>query len=107
MQIGWWSYERLCHALKLWARKRAEPHLIEPQFVDKTLENERVVGEERNSPLPIIKANRAGDNLLHLTCIATSYKPMFVHLSLALFDREGIPVLVFASTTIHWIEADV
>ena len=81
--------------------------LVKTHFVDQPFEYERVIGEERDPPLPIIEADRPGDDLLYLAGVTSSHETMLIHLPLALFNGKRVPVLVFSSATVHWIKADV
>src|SRR5439155_26132316 len=46
--------------------------LVEAHLVDQLLEDERVVGEKVDTPLPIVEADGTGDNLGHLLGVAAA-----------------------------------
>src|SRR5208337_3856664 len=68
--------------------------VVEAHLVDQLLENQGIVGEEVDAPLPIVKTNGAGDDLFHLSGIAASDEAVLIHLALALFHGKRVPVLV-------------
>src|SRR5271155_1719742 len=99
---------RAAHAHKELAEQRIHgADMVEAHLVDQLLEDQRIVGKQVDSPLPVVKANRAGDDLLYLACIAAAYQSVLAHLAGALFDRKRIPVLVFAAQPVHGIKTDV
>src|SRR6266478_3355453 len=71
--------------------------VVEAHLVDELFENQGIVGEEVDAPLPIVETDRAGDNLFHFSGIAASDQAVFVHLALALLHGKRVPVLVFAA----------
>src|SRR5579864_492748 len=81
--------------------------LVKPHFVNQFLEDQRVIGKQIHPPLPVIKANRTGNDLPYLAGVAAADQSMLIHLPGALLYRERVPVLVFTSTAIHRIKADV
>src|SRR6266436_6855434 len=74
--------------------------VVEAHLVDQLFENQGIVGEEVDAPLPIVETDGAGNDLLHLSGIAASDQAVFIHLALALFHGERVPVLVFAAAAI-------
>src|SRR3954453_16244560 len=62
--------------------------LVKTHLVDELLELQRVVAEQIHAPLPIVEADGAGDDLLHLTGVAAANESVRFHLPLALLDRE-------------------
>src|SRR5512141_1786140 len=68
-------------------------YFVEAHFVDQLLEDQWIIGEKINAPLPIVEANRAGDDLLYLSSVPAADHSVFVHLALAFFDRQRVPVL--------------
>src|SRR5438270_7597448 len=57
--------------------KRAEQgidgaDLVEAHLVNQLLEDQRIVGEQVHAPLPIVESDRAGDDLLHSSCVAAA-----------------------------------
>src|SRR3954471_6411809 len=78
--------------------------LVKPHLVDKFLELQRVVRKQVHAPLPIVKADGAGDDLLHLAGVAPADEPVRFHLALALLDGQRVEVLVFAAQPVHGIE---
>src|SRR5207237_209233 len=80
---------------------------VEAHLVNQLLEHHWIVGEQIHAPLPIIEADRAGDDLLDLSGIPTANEPMFIHLARALFNRQRVPVLIFTSAPVHGIETYV
>src|SRR3954462_2337373 len=82
-------------------------HFIEPHLVDQLLEDHRLVGEQGDTPFPIVKADGAGDDLLYFSRVAAANEAVLIHLPLAFFEWECVPVLVLAATAVHGIEADV
>src|SRR4051812_35491057 len=77
---------------------------VEAHFVDKLFENQRILGEQVDAPLPIIEADRPGNDLLHLSGITPSDHAVLVHLSLTLLDGQRVPVLRLTSFAVHGIE---
>ena len=45
---------------------------VEAHFVDKLLEDQGFGGEEVDAPLPVVEADRSGDDLFDLTGIAAA-----------------------------------
>src|SRR5438552_10558747 len=80
---------------------------VETHFVDQLLEYERIVGEKVDAPLPVIESNRTTDDLFDFSGIAAADESVIAHLAGALFDREFVPVLVFAAAAVHGIEARI
>src|SRR5690606_15628058 len=66
-----------------------------------------VVGEERDAPLPVVEAYRAGDDLVDLLPEATAREPVLAHEAVPLVDREGVPVVRVDAPLRHRVEADV
>src|SRR5689334_19106066 len=50
--------------------------LIETHFIDQLLEDQRIVREEIHAPLPVVKSDRAGDDLFDLACIPPADEAM-------------------------------
>src|SRR3954471_1439754 len=46
--------------------------LVKTHLVDEFLELQRVVGKQVHTPLPIVEADGAGDDLLHFTSVAAA-----------------------------------
>src|SRR3990172_3718027 len=61
--------------------------LIEAHLIDKLFEYQRVMGEEIHAPLPIIEADRAGNDLGHLPGVSPSDQTVLLHHPLACRDR--------------------
>src|SRR5208283_2344217 len=85
---------------KLSKRGILSANLIEAHFVDELLEHQRLGCKQIHAPLPIVEADGAGDNLLHLAGVAAADRAMLFHLPLPLLDGKGVPVLVFTTFTI-------
>ena len=64
-------------------------------------------GEEVYAPLPVIHADRAGDDLLDLVAVAAADQAVLVHHALALGEGHGVPVDLLAALAVHGIEAEV
>src|ERR1039458_5318419 len=80
---------------------------VEAHFVNQFLEHQRIEGKQIHAPLPIVEADGARDNLLHLAGVAAAHHAVFFHLALALLDGQRIPILLFTALTIHGIKAQV
>ena len=80
---------------------------VEAHLVDEALENDRIVGEEVNGPLPVIETDGAGDDLADFVGVAAADHAVFVHHALAVRHGFHVPVDVFAALAIHGIEAGV
>src|SRR5262249_26065591 len=81
--------------------------LVEAHLVDEFLEDERVIGEKIDTPLPVVEADRPGDDLPHRARVTAAHRAMLFHLPLALFDRQTVPVLLLATAPVHGIKAEV
>src|SRR6266849_7563655 len=66
-------------------------YVVEAHFVDQLLENQGIVGEEVDTPLPVVKTDGAGDDLFHFSGIAASDEAVLVHLALAFFHGKRVP----------------
>src|SRR5882672_6499782 len=53
--------------------------VVEAHFVDQLLEDQRVVGEKVDAPLPIVEADGAGDDLLYFSSVTAADHAMFAH----------------------------
>src|SRR6185312_3452639 len=82
-------------------------YFVEAHLIDQLLEDQRVIRKQVHAPLPIVKAYRSRDDLLHRPRIAPAYQPVFFHLALPLFNGQAVPVLVLSASAVHGIEADV
>src|SRR5579871_4623089 len=80
---------------------------VEAHLVDQLFEDQWIVGEQIDTPLPIVKADGASDDLFYRSGITAADHAMIVHLACAFFDGELVPVLVFATAAVHGIEAGV
>ena len=78
---------------------------VKPHFVDQFFEDQRLIGEKIDSPLPIIESDRTGNNLPNVPGISAADKSMFTHLAGPFLDRELVPVLVFTAAPVHRIKA--
>src|SRR5262245_25626410 len=78
---------------------------VKAHLVDQALEDQRIVGEQVDAPLPVVEADRAGDDLLHRPGITAAHQPMLFHLALALLDGQCVPVLLFSAAAVHGIKA--
>src|SRR6266478_5945302 len=81
--------------------------VIEAHLVNQLLEDQRIVGEQVDAPLPVVKSDRAGDDLPHFARIASADESMLTHLAGPFLDGQGVPVLVFTAFAVHRIEAGV
>src|SRR5258706_10470356 len=82
-------------------------YFIKTHLVDEPLEDQRLFREEVHSPLPIVKANRSRDDLLDLASISAAHQAVFMHLALALFNGQHVPVLSLAAQAIHGIKTGI
>src|SRR3954462_12025239 len=82
-------------------------YLIKAHLVDQLLEDQWIIREQVYAPLPIVKADRSRDDLPDGPGVTTTDQPMLFHLALALFNGQAVPVLVFAASAVHGIEADI
>src|SRR5580692_7303290 len=80
--------------------------VVEAHLVDQLFENQGIVSKKIDTPLPVVEADGAGDDLFHLSGIASAHHAVLVHLALALFHGEQVPVLVFTAAAIHRIKTD-
>src|ERR1039457_1010005 len=80
---------------------------VEAHFVNQFLEHQRIGGKQIHAPLPIVEADGAGNNLLHLAGVAAAHHAVFFHLTLTLLDGQRIPILLFTALAIHGIKAQV
>src|SRR5579863_8140293 len=80
---------------------------VETHFVDQLFEYQRVVGEQINAPLPVVKTDRSADDLPDFSRVTAADHAMVVHLASAFSDRKLVPVLVFSTAAVHGIEAGV
>src|SRR5262249_38880103 len=82
-------------------------HLIEAHLVNQLLEDQRIIGKEINTPLPVIETDGTRNDLLHGTGIATAHLAVLFHLPLALFDRQAVPFFLLPAAPVHGIEAQI
>src|SRR5215472_1165821 len=82
-------------------------YMVETHFVDQLFEDQRIICEEVNTPLPVVESNGAGDDLPDFAGVTAAYEAVFVHLAGTLFDWQLIPVFVLATASVHGIEAGV
>src|SRR6185437_12534403 len=80
---------------------------IEAHFVNELLEDDGVVGEEIDAPLPVIEADGAADDLADAVAVTAANHAVVVHEALALVEGERVPVLIAGAQAVHGIEADV
>ena len=81
-------------------------HLVEAHLVDDLLERDRVVGEQRDAPLPVVEAGRAGDELQHPAGVGAADACVAGHQLLALLERQRVPVASPLAALRHRVEAD-
>src|SRR5215469_10504143 len=67
--------------------------LVKAHFVDQLFEDHWIISEQIYAPLPIIEANRPGNDLFHRSCITAADHPVLFHLALPLLDGKAVPVL--------------
>src|SRR6185312_15438595 len=80
---------------------------IEAHFVNELLEDDGIVGEEIDAPLPIIEAYGAADDLADAVAVAAADHTVVVHEALALVEGKRVPVLIAGAQPVHGVEADV
>ena len=72
----------------------ARRHRIEAHLVHDVLQRDRVVGEQRDAPLPVVEPGRAGDELQDAARVGAADARVAGHQLLALLERELVPVRV-------------
>src|SRR3989442_4609904 len=80
---------------------------VEAHRVDELLEDERVVGEQRDAPLPVVEADRARDHLRHPAGVLAPDLAVPAHQLGARFRREVVPVHLLAAPLRHRVEGEV
>src|SRR3989442_5116535 len=80
---------------------------VEAHLVDELLEDERVVGEQRDAPLPVVEADRARDHLRHPAGVSAADLAVPAHQLGARFGREVVPVHLLAAPLRHRVEGEV
>src|SRR5690606_8753491 len=80
--------------------------LVEAHLVDQLLELERVVGEQRHAPFPVVEAHGAGHALGHLPGIPAPGPTVFAHVRGSFVLRQPVPVVAEVPLLVHRVEAD-
>src|SRR5258708_20154435 len=76
---------------------------VKTHLVDQFLEDQRIVGEKVNAPLPIVKPDRSGNDLFHRPRVATPNHAGLFHLPLPFFNGPPVPILLFPPFPVHSI----
>src|SRR3989442_7821430 len=64
---------------------------VEAHLVDELLEDERVVGEQRDAPLPVVETDRSRDHLRHPAGVSAAALALPAHQLRARVWREVVP----------------
>ena len=64
--------------------------MVEAHLVDQFFEDERIVGEEVDTPLPVVEADGAGDDLFDFSGVAAADQSVLSHLAGAFFESDTI-----------------
>src|ERR1019366_1776876 len=67
-------------------------YFIETHLVDQLFELQRIGGKQIDPPFPVIEADRASDDLLHLAGVTASDHAVRFHLFLSMLDVLGVEV---------------
>src|SRR5262249_1496083 len=88
-------------------QRESRARRIEAHLVDQLLEDQRVVGEQRHPPLPVVEPDGALDHLHHPTGVATSDLALPAHERAAFRGRQVVPVDLLPAALRHGVEAQV
>jgi len=85
----------------------AGARFVVAHLVDDVLEVRRVLGEERHAPLPVVEADRGGDDLFHAAAELPAVFAVFLHHLAAALEGQVVPVVLLAPLPAHRVEAEV
>src|SRR5581483_5405564 len=80
--------------------------LVEAHLVEDLLEGDRIVGQQRDTPLPVVEGEGAGDQLQHPAGVGHADPGVTAHELAPLLEGELVPVDLAPPALGHRVEAD-